>query len=192
VSGKDINSLKNIFSREEEIIIKDFEEIKEPSSLNFEYKRVIAIAKSSVDKRVVDEKFGFIYYLPPLKERPEDIKILSNYFLKDAKKTLMVDVDISIPQNRLDISKNILSLKASIYKEVLLASLNSKDIEEALFNYFFNNIDGNNAYRENLGILERPMLKAGLKKFGSQLKLSEVLGINRNTLRKKLYEYNIY
>jgi len=38
VSGKDINSLKNILSREEEIIIKDFEEIKEPSSLNFEYK----------------------------------------------------------------------------------------------------------------------------------------------------------
>ncbi len=191
VDGGDIENLKSTLAREDEIIIKNFEKVKEPNSLDFEYKRIIAIASDSMDKRVIDEKFAFIYHLPPLKERPDDIEVLSRYFLKEAKETLMVDMDITIPQSRLDISKNILSLKASIYKEVLLASLNSSDIEEALFRYFLDSIDGNNAYRESLGILERPLLLAGLKKFGSQLRLSEVLGINRNTLRKKLHEYSI-
>ncbi len=103
----------------------------------------------------------------------------------------MISKNINISKERVDISKNIKSLKASIYKEVFIASLNSKDIEDALYGYFKATLNGHNAYRENLGILERPLLRAGLEKFGSQLKLSKILGINRNTLRKKLYEYSI-
>ncbi|TNF45412.1 MAG: Fis family transcriptional regulator, partial [Epsilonproteobacteria bacterium] len=45
--------------------------------------------------------------------------------------------------------------------------------------------------REHLGLYEKPLIEAGLKKFGSQLQLSQVLGINRNTLRKKIHEHNI-
>jgi DNA-binding protein Fis len=192
VSGKeDPLALKEVLNREDEIIIIDFEYIKDPLSLDFEHKRVIAIADKSVDKRVIDEKFAFIYNIPSLKERPEDIEVLKEYFLAKAKDDFMVEVDLKIPKEKLDISQNIKSLKSSIYKEVLLASLIPREIEEALYRYFLENLEGYNAYRENLGILERPMLRAGLKKFGSQLRLSEILGINRNTLRKKLNEYGI-
>ncbi|HIP61765.1 MAG TPA: Fis family transcriptional regulator, partial [Sulfurovum sp.] len=57
--------------------------------------------------------------------------------------------------------------------------------------YLSKHIDGNNAYRDYLGIYERPLIRAGLKKFKSQLKLSSILGLNRNTLRKKIHEHNI-
>lgn len=192
ISGKEnISVIKEILTREDEVIIRDFEAIKDPFSLDFEHKRVIAIADKTLDKRFVDEKFAFIYHLPSLKERVEDIEILKNYFLKMAKDDFMLDFEIDIPKEHLNISQNIKSLKSSIYKEVLLASLNPQEIEEALFKYFLETLDGHNAYRENLGILERPLLKAGLQRYGSQLKLSEVLGINRNTLRKKLHEYSI-
>jgi DNA-binding protein Fis len=53
------------------------------------------------------------------------------------------------------------------------------------------NLNGNNEYKEHLNLYEEPLIEAGLKKFGSQLQLSQVLGINRNTLRKKIHEHNI-
>jgi len=52
-------------------------------------------------------------------------------------------------------------------------------------------LGGNNAYRENLPIFERPLIEAGLKRYRSQLRLSSILGLNRNTLRKKINELGI-
>jgi len=69
--------------------------------------------------------------------------------------------------------------------------LTDGDIEQILYEYLYRNMEGNNAYRENLPLFERPLIEAGLKKFKSQLKLSSVLGLNRNTLRKKIYELGI-
>jgi len=48
-----------------------------------------------------------------------------------------------------------------------------------------------NDYRKNLYLYEVPLIKAGMAKFKSQLRISEEFGINRNTLRKKILEYNI-
>jgi len=44
---------------------------------------------------------------------------------------------------------------------------------------------------EHIKIFEKPLIEAGLKKYGSQFKLSNALGINRNTLRKKIHEHDI-
>ena len=66
------------------------------------------------------------------------------------------------------------------------------DIEEIMHNYLYEHLHGIDGYRENLGLYEKPLIEAGLKKFGSQLHLSKVLGINRNTLRKKIHEHNIH
>ncbi len=74
---------------------------------------------------------------------------------------------------------------------MILNSLTDGDIEQILYEYLYRNMEGNNAYRENLPLFERPLIEAGLKKFKSQLKLSSVLGLNRNTLRKKIYELGI-
>ena len=70
-------------------------------------------------------------------------------------------------------------------------SMDEKDIQEVLYSYFLQNLNGNNEYREYLELYEQPLIEAGLKKYGSQLQLSQVLGINRNTLRKKIHEHHI-
>jgi len=69
--------------------------------------------------------------------------------------------------------------------------MNAKDIELLLYEYLLKNLSGNDDYRKYLSLYEKPLIEAGLKKFGSQLQLSQILGINRNTLRKKIYENNI-
>ncbi len=48
---------------------------------------------------------------------------------------------------------------------------------------------GFNIYKRELELFEKALIVAGLEKYGSQLKLAQALGINRNTLRKKINEY---
>jgi len=174
----------------DEVIIYNFEAIVNPEMLNFENKRVIAIANKITNSSAIENKFAFIYHIPPLREREEDIKLLSDYFGKSIKKEFSLD-DIEIDYRDIDLSENIKSLKASIYKKLIINNLAQKDIENLLYDYLYKKIDGNNAYREYLPLFEKPLIEAGLAKFKSQLRLSTVLGLNRNTLRKKIYELGI-
>jgi len=174
----------------DEVIIYNFEAVVNPEMLNFENKRVIAIANKITNSSAIENKFAFIYRVPPLREREEDIKLLSDYFANIIKKEFSLD-DIEIEYRDIDLSENIKSLKASIYKKLTLNNLTQKDIEKILYDYLYKNIDGNNAYREYLPLFEKPLIEAGLAKFKSQLRLSTVLGLNRNTLRKKIYELGI-
>ncbi len=60
---------------------------------------------------------------------------------------------------------------------------------------YFINLDGqppHAIYDMVLGCIEQPMLEYILNKVGgNQSKAAEVLGINRNTLRKKMALYNL-
>ena len=173
-----------------EIVIYNFEALSNIESLNFENKRIIAIANHINNSALIARRFAFIYHMPSLLERSEDIEMLSNHFCTHTKKELMIDSEIELNLEDIDLSENIKSLKASIYKQLITNSLTQEDIEKILHTYLYKQIEGNNAYREHLGIYEKPLIKAGLKKFKSQLKLSAILGLNRNTLRKKIHEYN--
>ncbi|HIC42959.1 MAG TPA: Fis family transcriptional regulator, partial [Sulfurimonas sp.] len=53
-------------------------------------------------------------------------------------------------------------------------------------------LGGNNDYRNFLYLFEAPLIKAGLEKFKTQLQLADKLGLNRNTLRKKIAENKEY
>ncbi len=192
IDGRDLDTLNRVLENSNEVIIYNFEAISNIESLNFENKRVIAIANMVKSTPLIERKFAFIYNMPSLRDRDEDdINILIDYFIKDIKKSLMIDTTIDLSSSDIDLSENIKSLKSSIYKKLILNGLKQDDIENILFEYLYKNIEGNNAYRENLSLFEKPLIQAGLKKFKSQLKLSSVLGINRNTLRKKIYELGI-
>jgi DNA-binding protein Fis len=191
INGEDKEELNRALDSSDEVIIYNFETIDNIESLNFENKRVIAIANSVKNSSLIERKFAFIYHMPPLIEREEDIDMLISYFIKDIKKDLMIDTPILFNSKDIDLKNNIKSLKASIYRKLILNNLTNLDIEQILFDYLYKSIDGNNAYREYLPLFERPLIEAGLKKFKSQLKLSSVLGLNRNTLRKKIYELGI-
>ena len=128
--------------------------------------------------------------MPNLEER-EDLDLLIEFFQSQIQKELMLDYPIEININQLDLSENIKSLRASLYKQLIHKTITRKEIKDIIENYLYEHLEGNNAYRENLSLYEKPLLIAGLKKFKSQLKLSAVLGLNRNTLRKKIQEHGL-
>ena len=70
----------------------------------------------------------------------------------------------------------------------------AKSVERAL-NEYFKDLDGqppHAVYDMVLGYIEKPMLQHVMKRAGgNQSKAAEILGLNRNTLRKKLQQYNI-
>lgn len=192
VSGNNQKEVEDALENHDELIITDFEKLSNQSSLDFTNKRIIATAGYMGNQELIDDLFAFIYMMPTLQERPEDVNHLKNIFIKEALSTLMIEDDTfesdDIPLN---LSKNSKSLKRSIFLHLFKYSMDDKDIKEVLYHYLLKNLDGNDGYREYLGLYEKPLIEAGLKKFGSQLQLSQVLGINRNTLRKKIHEHNI-
>ena len=67
-------------------------------------------------------------------------------------------------------------------------------VKESLDDYF-THLDGqppHAIYDMVLGCVEKPLLEFILNKVGgNQSKAAEVLGLNRNTLRKKMAQYNL-
>jgi DNA-binding protein Fis len=192
VSGKNQEEVEKLLQEVDELIISDFEKLSNQESLNFDNKRIIATANYMGNQQIIDNIFAFIYTLPSLKERPDDTNYIRDMFVREAKSTLMLDdSNFSISDIPINLSNNSKTLKKSIYSYLIKKSMNSKDIKEAIYYYMLENLNGNNEYKEHLDLYEKPLIEAGLKKFGSQLQLSQVLGINRNTLRKKIHEHNI-
>ena len=189
--GNDQKSVEQLLENHNELVIINFEKLTNVESLDFDNKRIIAIANYIGNEKVIDSLFAFIYSMPSLRERPEDIKLLTQYFISEVKSNLMIEGDISIDTGKLDISANTHSLKRSIYHQALHHTCDQVDIQAILYQYFLDNMKGNSDYKTYLPLYEKPLIEAGLKKYGSQLKLSNILGINRNTLRKKIYELGI-
>jgi len=192
VSGENQEEVEAALENHNELIITNFEKLSNQSSLNFTNKRIIATANHMGNQALIDNLFAFIYSMPSLQERPGDTSHLKEIFIKEALSTLMIEADTCNPDEiPLNLTKNSKSLKKSIFLHLAKHSMDDKDIKELLYHYFLKHLDGNDGYREHLGLYEIPLIEAGLKKFGSQLQLSQVLGINRNTLRKKIHEHNI-
>lgn len=191
VDAHNIEELKQVLQTHNEVVIYNFDAVNNLDELNFENKRIIAIANEVRYRSAIEKKFAFIYDMPALVQRPEDVKRLIKEFTQIIQNDLMLESSKVINVEEVDLSENIKSLKASIYRQLITSTLDSRDIEKILFNYLYDNMKGKNAYRDFLEIYERPLLQAGLAKFKSQLKLSSVLGLNRNTLRKKIHEHNL-
>ena len=192
VSGENQNEVKKILENYDEIIISDFEKLSNQSDLDFTNKRIIATANYLGNPALIDELFAFIYTMPALHERPDDVQFLHDKFTSEALHTLMLDkTDIDFNTIPINLSANSKSLKQSIYLHITKQTITIDDITDILYDHFYAHFDGNDNYRKHLSLYEKPLIEAGLKKFGSQLQLSQILGINRNTLRKKIHEHKI-
>ena len=189
--GNDQKSVEQMLEKHNELVIINFEKLSNIESLDFDNKRIIAIANYISNEKVIDSLFAFIYRMPSLAERPEDIELLIQHFIEEVKSNLMIKGEFLIDPGKLDISANIHSLKRSLYQQAFKYTCDDRDIQEILYQYLLDNMQGDNDYKKYLSLYEKPLIDAGLKKFGSQLKLSNILGINRNTLRKKIYELGI-
>ncbi|MCL6251092.1 sigma-54 dependent transcriptional regulator [Altererythrobacter sp. KTW20L] len=157
--------------------------------------------------------------LPPLRDRTGDIEPLARHFLRRAVKEGLPQRRLSKAAadmlSRQPWRGNVRELRNFMFRAALLAReeeidtgtietlLNSASVENAV------TIDGNidalvaawlpgaglpdgDLYHRALAVLERPLFEYALSRTGgNQLRAAQLLGINRNTLRKRLGELDI-
>jgi len=154
--------------------------------------RVVATSRHSFTNEFIDDLFSVKFDIPPLKEREEDVKLLINLFQKEASILFDSDQKLTAMSFIPDLSQNAQSLKRQVMVNYLLQDIQEKELMEIVQNYLADKLGSNSDYRKYLYLYEVPLIKAGLKKFKSQLQLSDKLGLNRNTLRKKISENKQY
>ncbi|MBI5101361.1 MAG: sigma-54-dependent Fis family transcriptional regulator [Nitrospirae bacterium] len=154
--------------------------------------------------------------LPPLRERKEDIPLLSKNFLREAiskletgEKELAKEAKDAL--QKYDWPGNVRELENVIKRACILSSgsvIEKKDLlldedsslsvkeflEDKLRRYLkdMTQMTNFNLYDTVIGEVERALIAIVLKETGgNQLKTAKILGINRNTLRTKIREYKI-
>lgn len=154
--------------------------------------RVIATCSNHNINELYDDVFSVKLELPPLQKRMEDVEALIDLYLSEVKEIVRDDVKFSRLNFIPDLSDNSISLKKQIFSYSFLENITQNELMYLIENYLEDKIGTNNDYRNNLYIYEVPLIRAGLKKYKSQLQLAEKLGLNRNTLRKKISENSEY
>ncbi|WP_294928164.1 helix-turn-helix domain-containing protein [Sulfurimonas sp.] len=148
--------------------------------------RVVATAKNSYYNRDADKFFSVKFEIPSLRERPEDVEELTQKFIKEASLLFCSKDEFKVKNFKPDLSQNSNSLRRQIMINYLLQDIREDELMEILQNYLTEKLGSNNDYKKFLHLYEVPLIRAGLERFKSQLQLSDKLGLNRNTLRKKM------
>ena len=196
VDAKNYDELLSVLHSSSEVIIADLENVANIKVILKEAKknevRIIATASPNYENEKLKEFFGIDFTIPPLRERKEDAEALCKQFCVEVGKILGSDLDLDIERFEPDLSQNALSLRRQVIVRAIFDDISEKDLMELLYNYLYEKLGGNDDYRKFLHLYEVPLIKAGLKRFKSQLQLSEKLGLNRNTLRKKISNIKEY
>ncbi len=154
--------------------------------------KVRVVATTSSLLQMGDDFFSIRLQLPPLRERLEDVALLQKKFIEEAKIIFGVNRDFECASLVPDLLNNAYSLRRQITIHYLLSDINEKELMGVMESFLIDKLGSNNDYRDFLHLYEVPLIRAGIKKFKSQLQLAERLGLNRNTLRKKIAEYDAF
>ena len=196
VDGSLYVELEDALSSNQTLIISNFDKIPNfdnfKSLLDQHEVRIIGLASSLFNSETIDHFFGIKVSLPPLIDRPEDVEVLVETFLQEANQLLDVHSDIKINVDKMDLSKNAHSIRRHVYMQVQLQDIEEDELMGIIERFLLSRLGGNSDYRNFLYLYEAPLINAGLEKFKTQLKLADKLGLNRNTLRKKIAENKEY
>ena len=154
--------------------------------------RVIATAKPLYSNDSIEDIFSIKVDIPPLSQRQEDVEALIEKFVSEAYSLFGGDGAFVQEHFNPDLSHNGISLRRQVMIHYLLADIDEKEIMEIMESFLYEKLGSNSDYRKFLHLYEVPLIEAGLKKFKSQLQLADKLGLNRNTLRKKISENKNY
>jgi two-component system nitrogen regulation response regulator GlnG len=158
--------------------------------------------------------------IPPLRERIEDVRTLALYFA-DRYAPELAEGPVSLPEptlqrlERHDWPGNVRELENAIKRALVLSTddlitpkdfdfltprTESHDSDEDLEERVVREVEGllsssheiRDAYHQIQSRVERALLETVLEKtLGNQIRAASILGINRNTLRKKITELDI-
>lgn len=154
--------------------------------------RVIATSRESFFNEYIDDLFSIKFDIPPLKDREEDVALLMKNFMQEASALFGQNEKFTLDKMVPDLSQNALSLKRQVMIHYLLHDIRDVELMDIMQNFLQTKLGSNSDYRNFLYLYEVPLIRAGLEKFKSQLQLSDKLGLNRNTLRKKISENREY
>lgn len=161
-------------------------------AINEHSTRVVATSKQSFSNEFIDDLFSIKFDIPPLKDRLEDVNLLIEKFTLEAASLFGKNDTFKIEKFVPDLTQNALSLKRQVMIHYLLQDIKDVELMDIIQNYLQEKLGSNSDYRNFLYLYEVPLIRAGLKKFKSQLQLSDKLGLNRNTLRKKIADNKQY
>ncbi len=196
IDASNFDELLLALENSENIIITNLEK-----SPNFEHLmqvikennvRVVATAKESFSHKISDDFFSVKFNIPSLRERMEDVEELLKQFISDAMVLFGSNNDFDVSNFKPDLSQNALSLKRQVMMNYLLQDVKDTELMDIIEQYLYDKLGSNSDYRTLLYLYEVPLIKAGLHKFKSQVQLADKLGLNRNTLRKKIAEHKKY
>ena len=194
--GSEYEEILTALQNTKEIIIVNLENIpnikKVLDLVKEKSVRLIATAKSSFYSEYIDDTFSVKFDIPPLSARPEDVKELVQIYMQDAAKLFKTSAVLDMKNFRPDLSQNSNSLRRQLMISSLLQDINDIELMDILENYMEDKLGSNSDYRKLLYLYEVPLIRAGLTKYKSQLQLSDKLGLNRNTLRKKIADNKQY
>lgn len=202
-----------------------FERIGSNETINSDV-RVIAASNKNLGNEIKQGKFRedlfhrlnvFSIYIRPLRERKEDISILSEYFIARAANETEKKIRGISPQAidlllTYDWPGNVRELENVLRRAAVVASGDIIDISDLSLHHesptkgiselsdviedVFDRAVSSNAtegiYRHVVSSAEKTLIEKALKMTnGNQVQASDLLGITRVTLRKKIQEYNI-
>ena len=161
-------------------------------SIKINSTRVVATANSDFFNENIDEIFSVKLDILPLRDRLEDVDELIKEFIQEASAIFSCSRELNLENFTPNLSQNSHSLRRQVMIHSLLQNIKDVELMEIMQNYLSDKLGSQSDYRKFLYLYEAPLIKAGLSKYKSQLQLSEKLGLNRNTLRKKIVENKQY
>ncbi len=178
--------------------------------------RIIAATNKNLEQEVKAGRFREdLYYrlnvlyihLPPLRERPEDIRLLSGHFIKkyaDERKSDIPVAGIDQKTGRLFYDYhwpgNVRELENAIERAVILCPSDMISVSDLPRNFkadltnalHFDDIPANTSLPETLDMIEQQMIKRALKMTNHvQAHAAQLLGIGKSGLNMKIKKYNI-
>ena len=154
--------------------------------------RVVVTSSENSENELLQDAFSVRIHIPPFRERLEDVKPLLELFTQEANTIFGDEKPFVMPTYALDLSRNAVSLRKQLFLHYQFSNIGENDLMAIMEQYLSDKLGSKNDYRKYLYLYEVPLIRVGLREFKSQLKLSDKLGLNRNTLRKKIAEQSHY
>lgn len=173
--------------------------------------RIIAATNKNLANEVVGKRFREdLYYrfnvvplsVPPLRERPSDILFLMGVFMERVREENQIEKELSTDARTLLINYqypgNVRELENIIERVLILSpggDIRPEDLppEVREFQAPVSSLDWTQGFnlRQWLRTVEMELIHEAMRRFGTQRKAAEYLGVSQSTIARRLQEENI-